>query len=430
MEWKKMKLNINTKIVLLAIVLVVIPAVLVGIVGYSAAQTAVYTGSDDRLIDGAYHWKMITERTLTGITYQEASSRQTAKDLVTTQATALDAMIQKEITAGGGTLSETQKQNILNTLSTESVGKTGYIWVLSTDGKYILSKGRTRDGENIWNSQDANGQYFVQTIISKGTVLKGTEIDYYSYYWLNPGETVPREKIAALMNIPQLGGVVGVSTYYDDLVDMKYRNDQLESLKNEMAKQTIGTSGYIWVVDSKGKYVVSKGRLRDGEDISQSQDAGGAFFIQDAVKLAKATTNASPTDITHYPWLNKGETAPRMKAAGLSYVPELDWVIGYSAYYDDFQGPGALGIARNTIVIVLIVAVIIGSVAALYFARRISGPLQQMAVAGNRIAEGDLSAEIPDVTTGDEVEDIGITMSMLVGAIKFIRTDKEKGGKK
>jgi signal transduction histidine kinase len=425
-----MKMNINTKIVLLAIVLVVVPAVLVGIVGYSAAQTAVYAGSDDRLSDGAYHWKIITDRTLTGITYQEASSRQAAKDIVTSQATALNALIQKEIAASGGTLTETQKQNFLNTLSKERVGKTGYIWVLSTDGKYVLSKDRARDGENIWNSQDAKGEYFIQTMISKGTALKGSEIDYHSYYWLNPGETVPREKIAALMYIPQLGGVVGVSTYYDDLIDMKYRNDRLEALKDEMAKQTIGKTGYIWVVDSKGKYVVSKDRLRDGEDISQLQDASGNFFIQDAVKLAKATTAANPTDITHYPWLNKGETAPRMKAAGLSYVPELDWVIGYSAYYDDFQGEGALGVARNTIIVVLVVAVIIGSIAALYFARRISSPLQQMAAAGNRIAEGDLSAEIPDVTTGDEVEDIGMTMGMLVGAIKFIRADKDKGGKK
>lgn len=425
-----MKMNINTKIVLLAIVLVIVPAVLVGIVGYSAAQTAVYTGSDDRLVDGAYHWKIITDRTLTGITYQEGTARQQAKDLVTTQATALNAMIQKEITANGGTLSESQKQNILNTLAKEKVGKTGYIWVLSYDGKYVLSKDRARDGENIWNSQDAKGEYFVQTIVTKGTALKGSEIDYHTYSWTNPGESVPREKISAFLNIPQLGGIVGVGTYYDDLVDMKYRNDRLEALKDEMAKQTIGKTGYIWVVDSKGKYVVSKGRLRDGEDISQSTDANGKFFIQEAITLAKATSSGDPTDKISYPWLNKGESTPRTKAAGLSYVPELDWVIGYSAYYDDFQGEGALGVARNTIIIVLVIAVVIGAAAALYFARRISTPLQQMAAAGNRIAEGDLSAEIPDVSTGDEVEDIGVTMGMLVGAIKFIRSDKEKGGKK
>ena len=235
-----MKLNINTKIVLLAIVLVVVPALLVGIVGYTAAQTAVYTGSDDRLTDGAYHWKIITDRTLTGITYQEASSRQAAKDIVTSQATTMNAFIQKEIAANGDTLSEAQKQNILNTLAKEKVGKTGYIWVLTTDGKYVLSKDRIRDGENIWNAQDAKGEYFVQTIVTKGTALKGSEMDYHSYTWLNPGETVPREKISAIMYIPQLGGVVGASTYYDDLIDMKYRNDRLEALKDEMAKQTIG----------------------------------------------------------------------------------------------------------------------------------------------------------------------------------------------
>jgi hypothetical protein len=46
-----------------------------------------------------------------------------------------------------------------------------------------------------------------------------------------------------------------------------------------------------------------------------------------------------------------------------------------------------------------------------------------------QLADGFFQLFFSD-SAGDEVEDIGITLSMLVGAIKFIRADKEKGGKK
>ncbi len=139
------------------------------------------------------------------------------------------------------------------------------------------------------------------------------------------------------------------------------REEIIESVKDLMAQQVIGKSGYIWVTDSEGVYIVSKNRLRDGENISESKDADGVFFIQEAVRKAKAAGDG--TDIQRYPWKNIGESKPRMKVAGLSYMKEWDWVIGPSSYYDDFN-MGSLRNVRNSllvagIIVTLIVAIVV-----------------------------------------------------------------------
>ena len=421
-----MKLKINTKLVLLAIFLVGISCLVVGIVGYKAAEKAFNKGIEDRLQDQAKDWKLLAEAYNEEIVGQEQRVRGSANSIVTAQTKSVYELIDKALKDNGGTLTPQAREDILNRLSKQTVGKTGYIWILTYNGTYVLSKDRKRDGENVWNIQDSNNNYVIRDLIAKGRAVNGSDIAYHSYPWLNAGENVSREKIAAMVHIEELGWIVGVSTYYDDLVDMGYRQRTMEHVKDLAAKQIIGSSGYIWVVDSNGKYVVSKNRLRDGEDISMAKDTNGVLFIKDAVLKAKASGEGTALEI--YPWLNKGETTPRLKVAGLAYMPEWDWVIGVSAYYDDFSGKGALSMVRNSLIIIGIIVLLFGIALAFFLANSISAPLRRMTAAGNKIADGDINEEIPSIKSGDEVEDLGVTMTLLVGAIKFLK--KETGADK
>jgi hypothetical protein len=96
------------------------------------------------------------------------------------------------------TLEARVRQAILNT----KVGREGYVFVLGgkgeRQGRYIISRDGERDGESIWNSQDNSGHYFIQSIIHKSLSLKPDEMATERYPWLNPGETVPRMKVARL----------------------------------------------------------------------------------------------------------------------------------------------------------------------------------------------------------------------------------------
>jgi hypothetical protein len=49
-----------------------------------------------------------------------------------------------------------------------------------------------------------------------------------------------------------------------------------------------------------------------------------------------------------------------------------------------------------------------------------------MTAAGNKIADGQIDEEIPQVKTGDEVEDLGNTMTIMAGAIRFLKKETTK----
>ncbi|MBF0559265.1 MAG: Cache 3/Cache 2 fusion domain-containing protein, partial [Nitrospirae bacterium] len=103
------------------------------------------------------------------------------------------------------------------------IGKTGYVFVLGgkgvNRGRYIISRMGERDGENIWNERDANGNLIVQSVIKKALSLKPMEFYTERYLWRNPGESRPRWKIAKLAYYGPWDWVIGASVYEDELQD-------------------------------------------------------------------------------------------------------------------------------------------------------------------------------------------------------------------
>ncbi|MCP4547370.1 MAG: methyl-accepting chemotaxis protein [bacterium] len=100
------------------------------------------------------------------------------------------------------------------------VGNTGYVYVLvgSGDrrGDYVISRGGTRDGENIWGATDADGKYLVQSSVNKAVQLQRGEVDYDHYAWQNEGEDQPRQKVVGLTYFEPWDWVIGAGAYESD----------------------------------------------------------------------------------------------------------------------------------------------------------------------------------------------------------------------
>jgi methyl-accepting chemotaxis protein len=86
------------------------------------------------------------------------------------------------------------RQSIMDT----QVGRTGYIYVLDSQGNYVISKDGKRDGENIWDAKDSNGTYFIQEICKKSVKLKPCELAEQWYPWKNAGDKEARIKVARI----------------------------------------------------------------------------------------------------------------------------------------------------------------------------------------------------------------------------------------
>ncbi|MGL1934320.1 MAG: methyl-accepting chemotaxis protein [Fibrobacterales bacterium] len=121
--------------------------------------------------------------------------------------------------------------------------------------------------------------------------------------------------------------------------DLIASEKNIEKLKDQLAAYTIGKSGYVFVLDYLGNYIVSKGRASDGKNVMDAKDSDGNYVIKEMIGTGKRSA-AGVITIMDYNWINKGEQQSRKKMAALIHVPEQQWVVGVSAYYEDLVSMG------------------------------------------------------------------------------------------
>ncbi|HLP06880.1 MAG TPA: Cache 3/Cache 2 fusion domain-containing protein [Opitutaceae bacterium] len=120
------------------------------------------------------------------------------------------------------------------------------------------------------------------------------------------------------------------------MVFVGIKEQSMASLRDQIIATKVGTTGYVYVLDSKGRYVISSGGKRDGEDVWNTKDAEGRPAIQDIIRVAKAAPAGQTGEIAYW-WQNPGDPAPRRKIVRVIYFPAWDWIIGAGSYEDEFM---------------------------------------------------------------------------------------------
>jgi len=122
------------------------------------------------------------------------------------------------------------------------IGETGYVWVVGgtgdDQGHYIISKGGQRDGEDIWEAQDADGNLFIQSMVNKALAAREGEVSYERYPWQNLGEPEARMKISAFTYFGPWDWVIGAGVYEDEL--FRARNTVESSLSSLLSWALVG----------------------------------------------------------------------------------------------------------------------------------------------------------------------------------------------
>ena len=162
----------------------------------------------------------------------------------------------------GGTL----RQTMLNT----TVGSTGYVWVIGGQGdrrgSYILSKGGTRDGEDIWATKDSQGGYPIQMLVKDGVALTSGNVAVDTYPWQNPGETEARTKIAYVSYFAPWGWVIGVAGYEDDFTSFMAR---LNEGHDGIIRTTLACGLLFTVLVSLGGWLLGRRIARGAKSVAR-----------------------------------------------------------------------------------------------------------------------------------------------------------------
>ena len=115
---------------------------------------------------------------------------------------------------------EERLQNELKYLMADRrIGKLGYIWAINSQGEYIVSKNMYRNGENILEVRDANGEPFIRHIIEETKALPAGEVYMRHYPWKNIGDAEALDKISACVYVPEWDWIIGAGSYESEFLE-------------------------------------------------------------------------------------------------------------------------------------------------------------------------------------------------------------------
>ncbi len=222
------------------------------------------------------------------------------------------------------------------------------------------------------NVTDGSGERQLGSTIEPGSPVHEAIMAGKPYTGTN---RIGSERIEALYrplrdNTGRVVAAIGVALAHNEFAALR---DALEGIQ-------LGESGYLWAIDSEGTFVLHPEKL--GGNASQHA------FIQEMMR--------EKTGSISYEW--EGRT----KLGSYSYYEPFDWIIGATAYADEFSAPVVE--LRNWLVTSAVIFFAVTAVLAWYIGRRIAAGINKVTLAIHDIAqgEGDLTQRLP-VDSNDEV---------------------------
>ncbi|HEY0836202.1 MAG TPA: methyl-accepting chemotaxis protein [Azospirillum sp.] len=168
---------------------------------------------------------------------------------------------------------------------------------------------------------------------------------------------------------------------------------------------------YVFVNDTNGKLIVHGAKPEiEGSDLSNFKDPNGVYLTREL------TAGAQKGGVfVEYAWPKPGapaNAAPSPKVGFSLLSPDWKWVIGTGVYTDNIEANFREHALKAGIVGALLAAVALALIFGI--ARSISRPVAGLTAVMNRLAENDLSVEVPGADRGDEIG----TMAKAVAVFK------------
>jgi len=107
-----------------------------------------------------------------------------------------------------------------------------------------------------------------------------------------------------------------------------------QAARNSLKNVSIGSSGYLFAIDSAGLLTVHP--AREDENVSGARDQEGRYFIREMIEQA-LSSDPRNVNFTIYPWRNEalGDKHPREKIVAFRYNPRWDWIVAAGGYLDE-----------------------------------------------------------------------------------------------
>ncbi|WP_102028693.1 methyl-accepting chemotaxis protein [Salirhabdus sp. Marseille-P4669] len=171
----------------------------------------------------------------------------------------------------------------------------------------------------------------------------------------------------------------------------------------------LGENGYLFIADSKANLVAHP--TNEGGNSWDNKDSDGKYYAREYIE--KGMNGGGFTFYT-YPLPNSEQIEEKVTFS--KAYPEWDWVVVAGTYMMDFNQPANEILLFN--VIIIGITLILGTLIIWLFATKISNPIKKVTEQMEQISDGDLTPELLEIKTNDEVGQLANGMNNLQSKLK------------
>lgn len=402
-----MKLSLKRKMILSLSLLSTIPVLTLGIISYKISENVINDEIKSKLEVQVHDHKAELIHLLEAHEKDINATKNLAKSSVIQMTKNITHMY--ELWQSG----DADESKLKQPLSRVKFGKNGYLFALDYEGNYVVSPGNKLNGKNILNVKDLTGRSFAKEMISTGKKLNFGDVSLIEYTWKDSNRDGVRKKIASILHIPELEWIVGISAYFDDLMDMDAKRKLLDRFKNNLSKIKVGKTGYLYIINSKGT-LISHPDL-EGQNISRF----------DFVK----TIISNKQGFLKYKW--KGE----YKEVAYEYIKDLDYIIAAGIPHHEFTSP--LSNMKNVLILIFILSMIISLVVAILFSNNISSSILKIidqltkgstnnSTSAKQLSDASKSLSESSSSQASSIEETSASLEELTGIVSNNVNNSEK----
>lgn len=424
------KLKLRGKLLTLVLPLVIIPIfVVAGVIGYIANEQAyrgiTKTSKDDLQHLSAFCIDLLNSHHQQFQVYKLDKVRNLNNELATLTALSYNLVTTEQNQHARGRVDlKTAQSEARQALKKINVGESGYIYAMTSRGD--LQAHIAREGENVFDERDENGRYFIREMCAAARASKPGETLFITYPWRNAvlGDTKPRTKVVAYKYFRQWDWIIASGSYLDETVgDAAFERQSFAKLKESIRAKKVGTSGYIFCMDSKGTFTVHPDS--EGKNLIDAQDLNGNSFIGEMC--------SKKSGWIRYPWKNRTDSAARMKIVRYDYFEPWDWIVAVGSYEDEFYQE-ANKIKTHILVSMALLILVVGvaATALVFWASTIfTRPITHMMAVIKRVKRGNFDERM-SVSGEDELAEMGSAFNRMTDIIqrnKAIESNLAQQGK-
>lgn len=210
------------------------------------------------------------------------------------------------------------------------------------------------------------------------------------------------------------GNVIGVL-----YVGVK-EQDYIDTMRANLSKIAIGKEGYVFIIDDKGNYVLSKNNEQNGLSIWESKDVKGNFVFQNIIKQG-LKLGERQTGVMRYTSQNNNETKVTDKIVSFSHIPDRSWILGINAIKDEVYAKELKNVL-SMLVPIGVAFLMLGGALIYMYANSLTKSLQKLEKLFVQVDNGNLNIEVDEALykNGTEIGQMSRAFYKMIDTLKSV----------